>query len=79
MFQILLLLQHCLTAEEQYLTSIALAYATLLVLEWCRYIAMRLIGRTGFEIETLAFYLTTLGLSVAATSTPEDMFKQVCC
>ena len=70
-FQILLLLQHCLTAEEQYLPSIALAYATLALLEWAVYMMMRLVDRTGFEIELLAFYLTTLG------STPEDMFKQV--
>ena len=76
-FQILLLLQHCLTAEEQYLPSIALAYATLALLEWAVYMMMRLVDRTGFEIELLAFYLTTLGLEVAVTSTPEDMFKQV--
>jgi cell division protein FtsW (lipid II flippase) len=33
--------------------------------------------RTGFEVETLAFYLTALGMSVAASSTPEDMYKQI--
>ena len=32
--------------------------------------------RTGFEPETLAFFLTTLGTAVCATGTPEDMFKQ---
>jgi hypothetical protein len=29
-----------------------------------------------FEVETLAFFLTTVGLSVAASSVPEDMAKQ---
>ena len=38
---------------------------------------MRLMGRSGFEVETLAFYLTALGLAVAASSTPEDMYKQI--
>ena len=38
---------------------------------------MRIIGRSGFEVETLAFYLSTLGMSVAASSTPDDMLKQV--
>jgi cell division protein FtsW (lipid II flippase) len=31
---------------------------------------------TGFEVETLAFFLTTVGLSVAASAVPEDMVKQ---
>ena len=33
--------------------------------------------RSGFEVETLAFYLTSLGMSVAASSTPEDMYRQI--
>ena len=76
-FQVFLLLQHSMSAAAVDLPAIALSYAALLVVEWFLFVAMRLIGRSGFEIETLAFYLTTLGLSVAATSTPEDMYKQV--
>lgn len=76
-FQLFLLLQHSISARAEYLPAIALAFAALAGLEWLCFVAMRLIGRSGFEIETLAFYLTTLGLSVAASSTPEDMFKQV--
>lgn len=76
-FQLFLLLQHALSAEEKYLPSIALAFLTVILLQWVCYNAMRLINRSGFEVETIAFYLTTLGLSVAASSTPEDMFKQI--
>ncbi len=75
-FQLFLLLQHAFSASEAELVDIALAFSLLILLEWSCYNAMRVIGRTGFEVETLAFYLTTLGFSVAASSTPEDMIKQ---
>ena len=77
LFQLFLLVQHTLSAPSPYLLPIALGFATLILLQWCCYNAMRLINRSGFEVETLAFYLTSLGLSVAASSTPEDMFKQI--
>ena len=47
-----------------------------MVTEWFCYLVTRSVRRTGFEPETLAFFLTTLGTAVCATGTPEDMFKQ---
>ena len=76
-FQLFLLMQHAFSVREEHLTVIALSFALLIILEWCCFNAMRIIGRTGFEVETLAFYLTTLGFSVAASSTPGDMSKQI--
>lgn len=75
--QLALLLQHCLTSSGEQLFAIALAFFALIALEWCCYNAMRVMNRSGFEIETLSFYLTTLGMSVAASSTPDDMYKQI--
>ena len=77
LFQLFLLLQHALFADEAHLPAIALGFLSLIMLQWSCYNAMRIMGRSGFEVETLAFYLTTLGMSVAATSTPDDMFKQI--
>ena len=76
-FQLFLLMQHAFSAKAEHLPAIALGFVSLIVLEWSVYNAMRVIGRMGFEVETLAFYLTTLGMSVAASSTPEDMYKQI--
>ena len=75
-FQFFLLLQHALTGGE-YLTQIALAFAALAALEWFCFSSMRLLGRSGFEVETIAFYLSTLGMSVAASSVPGDLYKQI--
>jgi cell division protein FtsW (lipid II flippase) len=75
-FELFLLLQHAMTAQEEYLPSIGLAFGLLLALEWACFLSMRLMGRSGFEVETLAFYLTSLGFSVVASSAPEEMYKQ---
>ena len=75
--QLCLLFQHALSSGGAQLRQIALAFASLIALEWACYHFMRFLNRSGFEIETLAFYLTSLGMSVAASSTPNDMLKQV--
>ena len=75
-FQLFLLVQHALSAAPQLLPAITLAFSLLILLEWSCYNAMRVIGRSGFEVETLAFYLTSLGFSVVASSAPEEMYKQ---
>ncbi|MGI6013206.1 MAG: FtsW/RodA/SpoVE family cell cycle protein [Oscillospiraceae bacterium] len=77
LFQILLLLQHVATADSALIRPIAMAFLSLIVAMWCYYLMMRSIRRTGFEIETLAFFLCSLGVSVAATSIPEEMIKQI--
>lgn len=76
-FQLFLLLQHAVSAASGDLGAIALGFVTLIILQWTCYNSMRVINRSGYEIEILAFYLSTLGMSVAASSTPEDMYKQI--
>ena len=76
-FQICLCFQHFFTAEKQYWGMIVLCYGTVIALEWAIYEITRLLNRTAYEIETLAFYLTTIGVAVAVSSTPEDLDKQI--
>ena len=76
-FQLFLLMQHAIFAKPEHLPAIALGFLSLMIMQWSCYNAMRVIGRSGFEVETLAFYLSTLGMSVAASSTPDDMYKQI--
>jgi len=76
-FQAFLLLEHTVTASGDYVMNITLGFLSLMLIEWFCYFAMRSIRRNGFEVEILAFFLTTLGLSVVATSAPAEMFKQI--
>lgn len=76
-FEGFLLWQHLDSSEGRTRLQIALGFTVLILLEWFCYYAMRLIGRGGFEVETIAFYLTALGLSVTASASPDDMFRQI--
>lgn len=76
-FQVLLLAEHSLTADKGNISSIALGFVMLILIEWFCYFAMRSIRRTGFEVETVAFFLSSIGLSVVITSTPDEIFRQL--
>lgn len=77
-FQLILLAEHCFFVDKSsYIPSFLLGFSLLILLEWFCYFAMRSIRRTGFEVETLAFFLTSLGLSVIASSVPDEMFQQI--
>ena len=76
-FEGFLLLELIINSDPQYSRSFALSFLALILLQWLSYTGMRVLERTGFEIETIAFYLTALGLCVAASSTPGDIYKQV--
>ncbi len=54
----------------------ALPFAALCLAQWCLYLLMRAMDRRGFEIETLAFFLCTLGAAVAASAAAAEMRKQ---
>ena len=75
LFQGTLLMQHLMSCEAEYSGRISLAFVSVIVLQWLCYTAMRMINKSGFELETLAFFMTSIGISVAASSTPADMYK----
>ena len=75
-FQLVLLFQFFFTADTEDLFSISLAFGMLFALEWFAYFVMRSISVRGFEPETIAFFLTTIGFSVVASSAPESMVRQ---
>lgn len=77
LFQTFLTLEFTVTAESDDVFPIALAFMALIVIQWFCYLVMRSIRRTGFEPETLAFFLTTLGVAVVATSAPAEMLKEI--
>lgn len=60
-------------------TQITLTFAALTLIMWAMYGFYRLLRRTGFEIETLAFFLTTLCMTITANKAPGDLYKQLLC
>ena len=53
------------------------AFGGLIGLEWALYLGLRVFRRTGFEAETLAFFLCTMGLAVVSSSAPESLIKEL--
>ena len=75
-FQILLLLQQ-LTYNPGAGAGVAIAFGVVAAVQWAYFIVLRASGQTGFEPELLAFFLTSVGMSVAASKTPDDMIKYI--
>jgi cell division protein FtsW (lipid II flippase) len=77
MFQILLGLQLCIAAGEALTMTLPVSFLVLIALTWICYFFTRIIKRIAFEIETIGFFLSTLGLSVIATGSPDEISRQI--
>ncbi len=78
-FTLTLGVQHTAAAGEGVSPAVPTAFLALTVLMWACYAITRGLHRTGFEVETLAFFLTAIGLGVCASSDPEGLWKQLAC
>ena len=76
-FQLLLGLQLCIAAGDGLTAALPLCFIALILLTWACYIITRAMQRIAFEIETLGFFLTTIGLSVVASGSPADLTRQM--
>ena len=75
LFQVLTALQFLFSGGEEHILMPAF-FLLLGAVMWLYCITMRALGRIGFEIETVAFFLSTLSLSVTASSAPAAVPKQ---
>ena len=75
-FQVLLALQLVSVAGEN-AVSVALSFGVLVLAQWSLYLLMRAMDRRGYELETLAFFLSTLGFAVCASAAPAELTRQM--
>lgn len=77
LFQALTIIQLIISMGEEVtflaLLSIALLSATM----WVYVTVFKTAGRKGFEMEMIAFFMSTINLAVSASSSPEGAFKQL--
>lgn len=76
LFQILTVFQLWISLGEEYYTQVFFSMGGLTVMMLIYFAVMRGLGNTAFEMETIAFFLSTLSMAVVASSAPESMFKQ---
>lgn len=78
-FQIFTIFQLLTSCKAENAASIVLSFGVLIGLQWLLYCLLRMLRRSSFDVETLAFFLTTMGLAVIASSAPSSLMKQVIC
>ena len=59
--------------------AVLAAFGGLCAAQWSLFAFYRLIRRTAFEVETVAFFLSSLGLAVIASSNPGELTRQMIC
>ena len=75
-FQVLACLQLLVAMGTEATAAVPMAFFGLTVVMWVYFAALRCTHCVGFELETIAFFLSTLSLSVTASSAPGSLFKQ---
>lgn len=75
-FQVLACLQLIISAGEEASVAIPLAFLGLTAVMWLYFAVLRATRCVGFEMETIAFFLSTLSLAVTASSAPGSLYKQ---
>lgn len=78
-FQFLTVAQFQISLGDDFPPTLPASYVLLCVLMWAYVIIMRIFRRVGFEMEIIAFFLSTLSLSVTASAYPTTVFKQAIC
>lgn len=77
LFQLICLLTLITSVDEQYKSGVLMTFGGYLMIEYAYFIGARLVlGRRGFEVELIAFLLTSIGLSITASVYPDGIVKQ---
>ena len=76
-FQVLTCLQLIASLGEKTTPAVPLAFFGLTAVMWGYFIVLRMSRCVGFEMETIAFFLSTLSLAVTASSAQESLIKQL--
>lgn len=76
LFQLATAVQLIIALGDRATPAIPAVFLSLSGVMWAYFLFMRAIRRIGFEMETIAFFLSTLSLAVTASSAPGSLFKQ---
>ena len=78
-FQVLCGLQLTISEGENATLLIPLTFLLLTGTMWLYFLSLRAMGQVGFEMETIAFFLSTLSLAVTSSSNTPALPKQFLC
>lgn len=76
-FQSLCCMGLLISSEHEYGWGILLGFGGIMVCQWVLLLFYALIRRPSFEVETIAFFLCTMGMAAIATIVPGETVKQL--
>ncbi len=79
LFQVLTAVQLTLSEGENATPAILGVFLCLTAVMWAYFLTLRSLRRVGFEMETIAFFLSTLSLAVVSSSNTPALPKQFVC
>ena len=75
--QCMMLLGFLLCSQREDFISILQGFGGIMLCQWILYIFYCIIRRKSFEVETIAFFLCTMGMAAIATVKPGETVKQL--
>lgn len=75
LFQFFTVVQLLIASDGEYWGNIYVAFFGTALLMWGLFFFNKIMRRSGYEVETIAFFLCTMGLSVIASVAPEELMK----
>ena len=75
--QCLMVLGYLLTGSQEDMFYILAGFGGIILCQWVLYIFYAIIRRSSFEVETIAFFLCTIGMAAIATVKPAETMKQL--
>ena len=75
--QFLLCLGFLLSAEAENMATILFGFSGIMISQWALFMFYVIIRRTSFEVEAIAFFLCTMGMTAIAAVKPGEAGKQL--
>ena len=77
LFQTLCCISLLMNGTPESAQSVLIGFAGIAMMQWVLLLFYVCIHRTSFEVETIAFFLCTMGMAVIGTVTPGEAIKQL--
>ncbi len=77
LFQIMACIGFLMAGNPEYTMSYLMGFGGILISQWLLFLFYAIIRRPAFEVETVAFFLCTMGIAVICTVVPGEAVKQV--
>jgi cell division protein FtsW (lipid II flippase) len=76
-FQVMTMVQLVLSLGDEITAPVLISFVVLSVVMWAYVMIFNSMGRRGFEMEMIAFFLSTINLAVTASSAPSAVVKEL--